>query len=301
MLIVRRVLVWTFGVIFALMALLAVSIPVDALLGRGRVDALTNMRIPNAGGVEVRAYVARPETPGPHPAVIMIHEWWGLTAEMIGKADALAREGYVVVAPDTFRGGSTGWIPRAIYQVSTTPPEQVNGDLDAVFAWLVAQPDVLAERIGVMGFCYGGRTSLLYSLHNDNLAATAIFYGMAQTDPQQLRALPGPVLGIFGGADSSIPVEEVRELEAGLGQAGIPSQITIYADQPPAFVKSIDEIRQGGPQQEAWNELLDFLRRTLRDQVALRSTNGAQFDGRASFVTISGALHHRLVCALGDV
>ncbi len=300
---IGRIVLWILGSIVALVLLLVLSIVGDGLIGSGRVAALTNTEIPNPAGPPIRAFVARPSTPGPHPAVIMIHEWWGLNAEIVGKATALAAEGYVVVAPDTFRGSSTSWIPRAIYQVSTTPVEQVNSDIDAVFAWLSAQSDVRPDRIGVMGFCYGGRTAVWYSLHNDNIAATGVFYGMATTDPNQLRALPAPVLGIFGSADTSIPVEEVQALEAGLQQANIPYTITIYDGQPHAFVKSIEEIRQGGVQQEAWNQLLAFLRDTLQDQGAAQPLPvGGQSPDTVVGVapTLTGQLHHYFVCMLSS-
>jgi carboxymethylenebutenolidase len=291
-----RILIWSLLFVLALVVLLALSIPVDALIGRGRVAALTNTSIPAAGGPELRAYVARPSTPGPWPAVIMIHEFWGLREEIVGKADALAEQGYLVVAPDTFRGGSTGWIPRAIYQTVTTPVEQVNADLDLVYAWLAAQPDVVADKIAIMGFCYGGRTSLLYSIHNPAIAATGIFYGMADTTPEQLRALRGPVLGIFGGADSSIPLAEVYALEQNLTAAGVPTTFSIYEGQPHAFVGSMAEINAGGPDQEAWNELIAFL------DGALKGGAGATPHPRpahlADATTPLGALHHRFVCGL---
>jgi carboxymethylenebutenolidase len=291
-----RILLWVVGIVAALIVLLVLSIPFDAAIGGGRVQALTNTAIPNGNGPEVRAFVARPATPGPHPAVIMIHEFWGLRDDMIGKAQALADEGYVVVAPDTFRGGSTGWIPRAIYQTVTTPVEQVQTDLDAVYAWLASQPDVDATRIAIMGFCYGGRTSLLYSIHNPQIAATGIFYGMADVSVEELKALQGPVLGIFGGADNSIPVEEVRTLEANLNAAGIPNQFSVYEGQPHAFVTSIEAIRQGGPQGEAWAELVAFLRDNVQNQ-------GGSFDNidvavAADTTTFMGQWHHRFVCGL---
>jgi carboxymethylenebutenolidase len=266
------------AVILALIVFLAGSIAVDGLIGRSRLDALVNISITNPNGPEVRAFVARPSTPGPHPAVIMIHEWWGLKPEIVGKAEALAQEGYVVIAPDTFRGSTTSWIPRAIYQVTTTPAEQVDGDLDAVFEWLTAQPDVQADQIAIMGFCYGGGASLRYSLSNDQLAATAVFYGSTIADAERLRVLSGPVLGVFGSADNAIPVSEVQAFEAALDQAGVPNQITIYEGQPHAFVQSIDEIRQGGPQQEAWNELLTFLRQNLQAQAATPPSQRAGVD-----------------------
>lgn len=262
--VLRKIVVWVLGIVAALVLLLAGSVVVDGLIGRGRLDALTNTSIDNPAGPAVRAYVARPSTPGPHPAVIMIHEFWGLKADIIGKADALAQEGYLVIAPDMFRGSSTSWIPRAIYQVVSTPAEQIDGDLDAVFGWLAAQSDVQADKIAIMGFCFGGGTSLRYSTHNPKLAATAMFYGSVITEPERLKALPGPLLGIFGGADNSIPVADVRAMEATLTAIGIPNQISIYDGQPHAFVKSIEEIRQGGPQQQAWDELRAFLRQALQ-------------------------------------
>jgi carboxymethylenebutenolidase len=261
---IRRILLGVIVVVVALVVLVVGAVVVDGVMGGARLDALTNTRLPNANGPEVRAYVARPSTPGPHPAVIMIHEFWGLRDDIVGKAEALAEEGYLVVAPDMFRGSTASWVPRAIYQVVTTPPEQINTDLDAVFAWLATQPEVQADRIGIMGFCFGGRTSLLYSLHNDRLAATVILYGSLITEAEQLKALPGPVLGIFGGADNSIPVEEVRAFESALTVAGVPNEVTIYEGQPHAFVTSIEAIRQGGVQGQAWAQVLSFFKQNLQ-------------------------------------
>lgn len=266
---VRRILLLGLGVVVGFTVLLIGSVVVDMALGANRLEVVTNTTIPAAGtGPDVRAYVAAPPGEGPFPAVIMIHEFYGLNQSIVGKAQGLAEEGYVVVAPDTFRGSTTRWIPRAIFQVITTPPERVNQDLDSVFACLAAQPNVRADRIAIMGFCYGGRTSLLYSLHNPNLAATAIFYGSLVTDTNVLKQLPGPVLGIFGGADQSIPLEQVRAFEAALQQAGVPHEITIYEGQPHAFVTDIESIRAGGVQGQAWAQLLSFLDRSLRGEGA---------------------------------
>ncbi len=274
--VVRRILVVGVSLLVGLAVFLPASVAVDGLLGRGRLDALTNVTIPGqAGEPDVRAFVAAPPGEGPFPAVIMIHEFYGLNQSIVGKAQGLAKEGYVVVAPDTFRGSTTAWIPRAIFQVITTPSERVNKDLDSVFAWLASQPNVNPQRIAIMGFCYGGRTSLLYSLHNPNLAATAIFYGSLVTDAEALRALPGPVLGIFGGADQSIPLSEVRAFEAALQEAGVPHEITIYEGQPHAFVTDIEAIRAGGVQGQAWSQLLEFLQSALKGDSSRQSPSEA--------------------------
>ncbi len=280
---VKRVLLGILVLVGGFVLFLAGSIAVDGLVGGGRIAQVTNTTIPGInGGPDVRAYVAKPEGDGPFPTVIMIHEFFGLNESIVGKADLLAQEGYLVVAPDTFRGSTTSWIPRAIYQVITTKPEAVNADLDSVYAWLESQSDVAQDRVGVAGFCYGGRASLLYSLHNNKLAATVIFYGSSETDPAVLKNLPGPVLGIFGGADQSIPLTEVDAFEKGLEAAGIPNQITVYDGQPHAFVQDAEGIQSGGAQAEAWNEMLVFLEQNLKSG---SSSNGASVaaDYRAPF------------------
>lgn len=261
--IVKRILIGFVVVIVALVAILAGAVVVDGFQAGGRLEAVTNARIPNPNGPEIGAYVARPSAPGSYPAVIMIHEFWGLNQDITGKARALAEAGYVVVAPDLFRGSTAAWVPRAIYQVISTPQDQILSDLDAVFAWLSSQPDVNSDRIAIMGFCFGGGSSLRYSLHNNRLAATVMFYGSPVTDAAALRSLPGPVLGIFGGADQSIPGSQVNAFEAALNEAGVPNQISVYEGQPHSFVKTIEQVRQGGPAGQAWEEMLAFLGQAL--------------------------------------
>jgi carboxymethylenebutenolidase len=191
----------------------------------------------------------------------MIHEFWGMKAEVNGKAAALAEQGYVVVAPDTYRGQATGWIPRAIYLALTIPTERVNADLDAVFAWLAQQPNVDADKIVVMGFCYGGGKALQYSLHNNRLAGTGIFYGQLIDDPELAKRLPSPVLGIFGEQDQAPSPQDVAAFQTALKTAGIEHEITIYPGVGHAFVKSVEEIRRDPTQGAAWEELLSFLKR----------------------------------------
>ncbi|NWG33741.1 MAG: dienelactone hydrolase family protein [Chloroflexi bacterium] len=281
--IIKRILVGFLSLLGGLALFLVFSVAVDALLDGGRLDAVTNTVIPGVNGEpDVRAYVAKPEGEGPFPAVIMIHEFFGLNESIVSKADLLAQDGYLVVAPDTFRGSTTAWIPRAIYQVITARQENINADLDSVYAWLETQPDTAINRIAIAGFCYGGRTSLTYSLHNNRLAATVIFYGSPETDPAVLANLPGPVLGIFGSADQSIPLTQVTAFEKGLEAAGIPHQITVYDGQPHAFVQDAEGIQAGGAQAEAWNEMLTFLEQTLNSGSSSNNT-GAAVDYRPAF------------------
>lgn len=263
----KRVLLGLLILVVAFVVFLVGSVAIDYAVGGGRVEKVTNTTIPGAnGGLDVRAYVAKPQGNGPFPTVIMIHEFFGLNESIVSKADLLAEEGYLVVAPDTFRGSTTSWIPRAIYQVISTKPEDVNADLDSVYAWLEAQPDADSNRVAIAGFCYGGRTSLVYSLHNSRLAATVVFYGSPETDPAILKTLPGPVLGIFGGADQSIPVEDVNAFDRALTEAGVTHEITVYDGQPHAFVHDAEGIKAGGAQGEAWDQMLSFLEVNLKNR-----------------------------------
>lgn len=259
-----RIIVGLLVALVAVVLAIFISVPIDRLLNQSKVTTMTNTVI-SSSSVEVNTFVVSPQGAEKLPAIIMIHEFWGLKPEIVGKAEALSEEGYVVVAPDTFRGKTTSWLPSAIWNVMGTPKENINADLDAVFSWLESQPNVDPTRIMVMGFCYGGGTSLLYSLHNPKIAATGIFYGNVGVDTAELTKLPGPVLGIFGEDDTSIPLEEVRTFEEGLGKANIPNQIAVYPDKGHAFVKSVEEIERDPVQQAAWNEFLEFARVNLQD------------------------------------
>ncbi|HSQ38952.1 MAG TPA: dienelactone hydrolase family protein, partial [Anaerolineales bacterium] len=109
--IVKKVLLGILILVGGLVLFLAGSVAVDMLVDGGRLEGVTNTTIPGVnGGPDVRAYVAKPAGEGPFPSVIMIHEFFGLNESIVGKADLLAQEGYLVVAPDTFRGSTTSWI-----------------------------------------------------------------------------------------------------------------------------------------------------------------------------------------------
>jgi carboxymethylenebutenolidase len=191
---------------------LVASVPLDRWCTWGSVEALANVELAGPAG-PLHAYVARPaQGSGPFPLVVMIHEFWGLDEATISKAASLADDGYVVVAPDLMRGSRTEWLPSAIWQTLRTPDERVRDDLDAVFAAFVDQSDIHPDRVAVMGFCFGGRTALRYALERPQVAATAVFYGSVTDDAAALEQMGGPVLGVFGAEDTSIPLAEAWRL-----------------------------------------------------------------------------------------
>jgi carboxymethylenebutenolidase len=259
----RRVAVGSLVAVVAVVLALAVSVPMDRWLSRGAVEQVANTRLAGPAG-PLHAYVARPdEGEGPFPLVVMMHEFWGLDATTAGKAEALARDGYVVVAPDLMRGRSTRWLPTAIWQTLRTPDERVRADVDAVVTALSGRPDVDATRLAAMGFCFGGRMALRYALARPAVVATAVFYGNVDDDVAALRALGGPVLGVFGAEDGSIPLSEVAAFERALAAAGVEHQVKVFDGVGHAFVGSMDEIAADPVQAEAWELLRGFLRRNL--------------------------------------
>src|SRR5688572_24412539 len=109
---IKRVFLGILILLVVFVVFLIGSIAVDYAIGASRLDAIANTLIPGVeGSPDVRAYVAKPEGEGPFPTVIMVHEFWGLNDSIVSKADLLAEEGYFVIAPDTFRGSTTGWVP----------------------------------------------------------------------------------------------------------------------------------------------------------------------------------------------
>lgn len=266
MLIFKRVLIGLLVALLAVIGAIAISIPVDRWLARGTVERLANDTAPGPDG-PVHVYVAFPsEGEGPFPLVVMIHEFWGLDEATIGKAELLAEDGYVVVAPDLMRGRTTRWLPSAIWQTLRTPDERVRADLDAVLAAaddLAPELAVDAEQLAVMGFCFGGRQALRYALERPQVRATGVFYGNVPGDADALARLGGPVLGVFGAEDGTIPLAEVEAFERGLEAAGVDHEVRVFDGVGHAFVTTTDAIASDPVQGEAWALLRAFLRRTV--------------------------------------
>ena len=257
---IKRIALGFLAILLIIVVLFAGIVIVDGLFGSETTD-FANMEYTNASGQNLFGYLATPEGPGPHPAVLLIHEWWGLNEGITILADALAEEGYVVLAPDGYRGDVTAMFPRALWLRLTTPTEQVEADMDSALAYLRSLEDVDTERVASMGFCFGGGHSLQLGLRqSENLALTIIYYGAVLTEPDLLRPLTEaqPVLGIFAEEDNTIFPAEVLEFEAALNSLNIENEITIYPDVGHAFVNE-ENYDQPGPAGDAWMQTLRFL------------------------------------------
>ncbi len=227
--------------------------------------AETNATYPAADGTRLNGYLATPSGEGPFPAVIMIHEWWGLNVDTARLADALAREGFVVLAPDALRGSLARTPQEAMAQLRSIPQEQIASDLDAALDYLRDHSAVDSDRIATMGFCFGGTQAMYMGTRAEGLAAVVTLYGGGPIQSAEELGNLGrnePLLGIFGAEDSSIPLSEVEGFESALDSAGVEHTITVYDGVGHAFVKSTT-YDQGGAPQEAWNQLVSFFESEL--------------------------------------
>ncbi len=253
-------------ILFLLVLLMPILIIIwDVNFGRQTAD-FANTRYQAADGTERLGYLAQPDTAGPHPAVLLLHEWWGLNEEITHLADALAAEGYVVFVPDAYRGRLAEQVPGALYLRLSTAEPNIFADIDAGLAYLRALPQVDTARVASWGFCFGGEQSLQLALRQpENLAAMVMYYGAVETDVTRLRPLlqAQPILGIFGAQDAQIPTAEVQAFAAALNQLGIENTITIYPGVGHAFLTA-ENYNQPGPAGQAWQQTLEFLASALQ-------------------------------------
>ena len=154
-----------------------------------------------SGTETVSGLLVTPEGNGPFPAVIVIHEWWGLDAWVKDQARALAKEGYAALAVDLYRGKATDKQEEAHQLMSGMPQDRAIRDLKGAFAYLKSRKDVRAARIGSIGWCMGGKFSLLLATEEPTLAAAVAYYGAPPTDAASIARIKAPVLGNYGGED----------------------------------------------------------------------------------------------------
>lgn len=199
----------------------------------------SDIAIPSLNGGRLPGLLVRPEGDGPHPALVMIYEVFGMNAEMRRMAREYAAEGYTVLMPDLFARGKV----RALCVASTmatmaTGRGAAMGELESARRWLAAQPTVDAGRIGAIGFCMGGGFALLLA-DTGLYKVVAPFYGRA---PLPLpRACP--VVASFGGRDRGLPSGYPDELAADLDSHGVPHDIKTYPDAGHSFATRTDGVK----------------------------------------------------------
>jgi carboxymethylenebutenolidase len=217
-------------------------------------DGLTTgaVKVKTKDGKEMDAYRAMPASGGGFGTILVVQEIFGVHAHIADMCRRFAKVGYYAIAPELyFRQGDPKTytdIPKLISElVSKVPDEQVMGDLDSTVAFAKGEGKADTAKLAITGFCWGGRIVWLYDAHNPAVKAGVAWYGPLKRDATPLQPkypvdiakdLHGPVQGLYGGADTSIPQETVEAMRGAL-KAGSPaaqqSQIKVYPDTPHAF------------------------------------------------------------------
>jgi carboxymethylenebutenolidase len=198
------------------------------------------------------------------PAVIMIHEWLGLNEHIKNQADILAKEGYVVLAVDLYRGEVATEPSRAMELASSVRnnPASAIENLQSAVNYVKSLEMVNGSRIASLGWCFGGDWSLQLALNSTEnpLAATVIYYGRPVTDTTSISRIDWPILGIFGDQDQAISVESVKQFASALNASDITNEIYLYEGVGHAFANPSGGNYAPKETADAWQKTLAFLR-----------------------------------------
>jgi carboxymethylenebutenolidase len=227
------------------------------------------------------AYQARPAAAGTYPAIVVVQEAFGLNDHIKDVAARLAREGYATLAPDLYyREGSAvvGYdnLPEAIRLMTSLWDDKVVKDMAAAIAYLQQQPFARADKVGVTGFCMGGRITFLTACLNSAVKAAVPFYGggigsVMQPGERTPKAplehadkLAAPMLLFFGGNDSFIPNDEVEKIKQRLAALKKNAETVVYPGAPHGFFCNERDSYRADAAKDAWERLLKFFGQHLK-------------------------------------
>ncbi|TAK10186.1 MAG: dienelactone hydrolase family protein [Candidatus Manganitrophaceae bacterium] len=232
------------------------------------------VKIPVADG-EMPGYRAMPEKGGAFPVVLVVQEIFGVHEHIKDLCRRLAKAGYLAVAPELFaRQGDVSKMPdtQEIFSkvVSKVSDAQVMADLDAAADWAGRSGKGDINRLGITGFCWGGRIVWLYAAHSPRLKAGVAWYGRLVGEKTELQPqfpidvaakLKAPVLGLYGGADQGIPMETIERMRQSLKAAGSPSEIVVYPDTPHGFNADYRPSYRKEAAQDGWKRMLAWFKK----------------------------------------
>ena len=222
---------------------------------------------------EIPGYRAMPASGGPFPVVLIAYEVFGLQEHIKDICRRFAKAGHFAIAPDFYyRQGDVAKmenIEDVIRVASRVPDAQVLSDLDAAVQW-AAKNKGDAKKLGVTGFCWGGRITWLYAAHNLKVKAGVAWYGRLVSDTTKLQPknpidivpqLKSPVLGLYGGQDPGIPLDTVERMREALKKAGNPSEIIVYPDAPHGFFADVRPSYCKNDAEDGWKRLLAWFKK----------------------------------------
>ncbi|ABF41788.1 Carboxymethylenebutenolidase [Candidatus Koribacter versatilis Ellin345] len=219
-----------------------------------------------SGNDTVKAILYAPDgAKGKLPALVVIHEWWGLNDWVKEQASKLADQGYVTLAIDLYRGGVAKTSDEAHELMRGVPNDRASRDLTAAAEFLRSQPNVDASRVGDIGWCMGGGYALDLALSDAKLKASVINYGHLMVEPSNLAKINAAVLGLFGAQDRGIPVDSVKAFGDELKKQGKTVEIKIYDDAGHAFENPNNKDGyRAADAEDAWKRTTAFLEKNLK-------------------------------------
>lgn len=224
---------------------------------------------------EMPAYRALPNGAGPFPVVLVVQEIFGVHEHIKDLCRRLAKSGYLAISPELYaRQGDVSKITNIqeiiSKVVSKVPDAQVMSDLDAAVSWAKQSGKGDTSKLAVTGFCWGGRIVWLYSAHNPHVKAGVAWYGrlvgaadpLHPKHPVEIAAeLKAPVLGLYGGADTGIPLDSVEQMRAALKGAKVPAEIVVYPDTPHGFNADYRPTYRKQQAEEGWQKMLAWFKK----------------------------------------
>jgi carboxymethylenebutenolidase len=233
------------------------------------------VKVPTGDG-QMPAYRAMPTTGGPFPVVLVVQEIFGVHEHIKDVCRRFAKLGYCAIAPELYaRQGDVSQMTDIndiiAKVVAKVPDAQVMADLDATVAWAEKSGKGDAKRLGITGFCWGGRVVWLYAAHSATLKAGIAWYGRLVDQTSELKpknpidlaaTLKAPVLGLYGGADSGIANETVEQMQKALQTANSPSRIVLYPDTPHGFHADYRPSYRKEQAEDGWKQLLEWLKKS---------------------------------------
>lgn len=219
-------------------------------------------------GFTITGHLVRPaDAKGPLPAVVIIHEWWGLTDHMKDLALRFAREGYAALVPNLYSRlgyGVAKDAAEAAKWMESLASQKALRDLNAATKFLNRQPFIDHQRMGAVGFSMGGTFALVLATHNSDIKAAVVFYGKVPPI-ETCSYLLSPVLYHYGAKDGWVTRQEVDRLNEGLAKYGKPGEVCVYPEAGHAFFNDArPDAHQAGAAQLAWQRTLAFLADHLR-------------------------------------
>ncbi|HCT57054.1 MAG TPA: dienelactone hydrolase family protein [Gemmatimonas aurantiaca] len=216
-------------------------------------------------GAAVRGYLAKPKSAAKTgPAIVMVHEWWGINDNIKAMADRYAGEGYTVLAVDLFGGqvATTSDAAMKLYQAGMANIAKGERNVASAVDYLRKNG---ASSVGAVGYCFGGHWALRTGLAGGaNVNAVVMYYGAPITAAPELSRLKAPVLGLFGGKDTGIPVDSVRAMEAQMKRAGRSVTIQVYPNAGHAFANPTGQAYDKATADDAWSRTLGFFKTNLK-------------------------------------